>query len=40
MWMEFFNQEEYKLFVAVPFGLGLIFTLYFYYLIFRQKSAA
>jgi hypothetical protein len=40
MLMEFFTKEEYKLYTAIPFGLGLIFTLYFYLLIFREKRAS
>jgi len=40
MLMEFFNWEAYKLYTALPFSLGLIFTLYFYVLIFREKKAS
>ena len=40
MLMEFFTKEEYKLYTAIPFGLGLVFTLYFYLLIFREKRAS
>jgi CDP-diglyceride synthetase len=37
MLMEFFDKEQYKHLTALPFGFGLIFTLYFYFLIFKEK---
>jgi len=38
MLLEFFKLEQFKIYIAIPFSLGLICTLYFYFLIFREKS--
>ena len=38
MMMEFFNDNQYKYFASIPFGLGFIFVGIFYFQTFRKKA--
>lgn len=39
MVMEFFNNNEYKFFASIPFGLGFVFVAIFYIKVYRDKLA-
>lgn len=40
MLMEFFNDDHYKNFAAIPFGLGFLFVGIFYWQEYKLKNAA
>ncbi len=40
MMMEFFNDNEYKYFATIPFGIGFLFVGIFYWRDYSNKKAA
>lgn len=38
MLMEFFNNNQYKHFAAIPFALGFVFVIIFYLTTYRKKQ--
>jgi hypothetical protein len=40
MMMEFFNDNKYKYFASIPFGLGFLFVAVFYWHDYQSKRSA